>query len=308
MRAFSLISKKIVMPRTNTPKQPKAKSAAKKAANKTNASRVRKVEKPGADADSRTHSLGKGFICDTEARGYARPQNRSPFEIVLDASEGFIPLWANDVTLHWRFRERAMSHFPNPLTQKNEIRNLLGEALLAWGQAVPVKFKEDQDLWDFEIVPRQADDCDGGGCVLASAFFPDGGRHKLILYPMMFTQTREEQINTLIHEIGHIFGLRHFFAQVAEEPWRSEIFGRHSKFSIMNYGKLSRLTTADKKDLARLYQLVWSGRLTHINGTPIRLVKPYSSMAAITDGVFALNQHAPAAVTVPARRSYVNNV
>ena len=116
------------------------------------------------------------------------------------------------------------------------------------------------------------------GCVLASAYFPDSGRHKLTIYPTMFSQPRQEQVETLIHEIGHTFGLRHFFADVAETEFPSEIFGKHSKFSIMNYGSDSKLTADDKQDLKRLYQLVWSRDLTNINGTPIRFVKPFHAI------------------------------
>jgi hypothetical protein len=99
----------------------------------------------------------------------------------------------------------------------------------------------------------------------------------------MFTQPRKEQVDTFIHEIGHVFGLRHFFADVDESAWASEIFGRHEKFSIMNYGELSKLTDVDNEDLTRLYDSVWAGELTHINGTPIRLVKPYSALAPVAD-------------------------
>ena len=47
----------------------------------------------------------------------------------------------------------------------------------------------------------------------------------------------------------------------------------------MNYGNLSELTVADKDDLQRLYQLALSGSLTNINGTPIKFVKPYHTLA-----------------------------
>jgi Metallo-peptidase family M12B Reprolysin-like len=167
-----------------------------------------------------------------------------------------------------------------------------------------VKFREDEDLYDFEIVMRHGDDCDASGCVLASAFFPDGGRHKLTLFPKLFEQTRQEQVATLVHEIGHVFGLRHFFAQISETEWPSEIFGTHSKFSIMNYGSLSRLTTADRDDLRRLYRRVWTGKMTEINGTPIRLMRPYSAKAA-SHSLLALDaepQSLPRAATVVASR------
>ena len=232
-----------------------------------------------AEADEAVHRLGPGVICGTEARGYETPQGRSVLDLVVDASEGFIPLWARDLVLRWRFRERSLAQFARPAATKAEVRALLGEALLAWGSAAPVRFKEDQDLWDFEVVMRQSDECTASGCVMASSFFPDAGRHELQLFPKLFAQTRKEQVDTLIHESGHIFGLRHFFAKVSETAWPSEVFGTQSKFSIMNYGTLSELTQTDKDDLRRLYQAAWSGTLTRINGTPIRLVKPYSALA-----------------------------
>jgi hypothetical protein len=246
--------------------------------------RRRKDAKP----DPKVHVLGKGFVCDTEQRGFARPHNRSTTEIVVDASEGFIPLWAKNTIIRWRFREQSLQGFENVNAAKNAIRQLLGEALLAWGDAAPVKFAERQDAWDFEIVVKNSDDCDATGCVLASAFFPDGGRHKLYLYPILFNQERKEQVGTLCHEIGHVFGLRHFFAQLSELDSPSEIFGTHKPFSIMNYGDDSVLTTDDKSDLKRLYELVWSGQLTQINGTPIRIVQPFHTAGFPIDSAFTL--------------------
>lgn len=256
----------------------------------------------GAAAD--VHVFGKGFVCDTDRRGHATPQGRSPVEIVVDASEGFIPLWARDTVLRWRFREQSMKVFKNPAAAKTAIRRLLGDALLAWGDAAPVKFAERADAWDFEIVMRKSEDCDINGCVLAGAFFPDGGRHKLTLYPTLFSQSRQEQVETLIHEIGHVFGLRHFFANLTENAWPSQIFGTHSPFSIMTYGGQSVLTAEDKADLRRLYQQAWSGKLLHINGTPIRLVQPYHTTGASPESLVAVSEFQPVAQPLP-RAAYV---
>jgi hypothetical protein len=126
---------------------------------------------------------------------------------------------------------------------------------------------------------KNTNDCDSSGCTLAMAFFPDAGRHKLVIYPKMFEQTKKEQIETLVHEIGHIFGLRHFFAQISETAWKSQIFGKHHKFSIMNYGKDSKLTARDKSDLKSLYKQAWAGKLQSINETPIKFVKPYHTIS-----------------------------
>jgi len=240
------------------------------------------------------HVYGKGFVCDTDTRGHATRKGMSPLEIVVDASEGFIPLWAKDMTLRWRFREQSMKFFDKPSAAKTAIRKLLGEALLAWGEAVPVKFAERDDVWDFEIVMRSSDNCTANGCVLASAFFPDAGRHKLTLYPQMFKQSKEEQVETLIHEIGHSFGLRHFFADVSETAFPSQIFGVHKKFSIMNYGPDSKLSPDDTADLKRLYQRAWSNDLKDINGTPIKFVKPFHTVGTAPENVVAIAPVVPA--------------
>lgn len=222
------------------------------------------------------HIYHSGARCETDTRGYPTPQNRSPLEIVVDATDGFIPLWDGDVSLRWRFEERSMSLFRDPEQAKDYIRRLFAQGLMLWREAAPIRFVEVRDGWDFEIVVSPAANCNPNGCVLASAFFPDAGKHELKIYPTMFDQTSNEQVETMAHEIGHIFGLRHFFADVSETRWKSEIFGTHSPFSIMNYGSDSRMTESDRTDLTTLYRLARSGELQDINGTPIRLVRPFS--------------------------------
>ena len=251
---------------------------------------LRKTRIEYSEGELGPHIYGKGIVCDTEKRGQKTPQGRSMIEIVVDTSGGFIPLWAKDVTLRWRFQERSFDVFEDPEAAKAAIETLLGEALLEWGPAVPVKFAKRDSAWDFEIVMRESDRCNIHGCVLASAFFPDAGQHELKLYPKMFEQSQQEQKETLIHEIGHAFGLRHFFADVSETAFPSTVFGTHSKFSIMNYGGDSRLTEADKSDLERLYRAAWAGELTEINGTKIRLVTPFHTTGAAPESMVAVGK------------------
>jgi Metallo-peptidase family M12B Reprolysin-like len=110
----------------------------------------------------------------------------------------------------------------------------------------------------------------------------------------MFSQDGEEQVETLIHEIGHIFGLRHFFAQVSETAWPSVVFGKHKKFSIMNYGQDSKLTEHDKADLKKLYQMAWAGELTQINGTPVKFVEPFHTTGDPAENMVAVGPIQPA--------------
>ncbi|MTI44167.1 reprolysin-like metallo-peptidase family M12B [Roseibium hamelinense] len=240
------------------------------------------ADKTAAKKAPHIHIYGPAkAVCDTEKRGFKTPGNRSPLELVLHAGDGFVPLWAEGVTLHWRFQERSLLAFEDPDAARARIRSLMAKGLALWGDAVPVRFSEHNDLLDFEVVVRDQSRCSANGCVLASAFFPDAGQHELVLYPTLFEQIETEQIETLAHEFGHIFGLRHFFAQISETEWASETFGEQCRFTIMNYGPESVLTENDRRDLKTLYRLVWGGELKEINGTPVRLVQPFSAATTV---------------------------
>lgn len=245
---------------------------------------IKKIEKESSDFELNTssflpmekyrHVYNKDVICVTDSKGYAQPNNDDILKIHVDATNGFIPLWDKGVTLNWRFNKSFGSFFKNQEAAKNGVRNLLGSAIMAWKDACPIKFHEDTDTWDFEIA-MHTEDCDMSGCVLASAFFPSSGQNAFFIYPKMFMQTKKEQLETIEHEIGHVFGLRHFFADIKEKKWKSELFGTNSKFSIMNYGPDSKLMPNDIRDLKQLYELVWSGKLTDINGTPVKKMISY---------------------------------
>jgi hypothetical protein len=196
----------------------------------------------------------------------------------VDATQGFIPLWAQGSVLLWAFDEAALSSFQDPEKIKTRCRYLINAAFDRWGDSAPIRIKELDDNPDFHVTVSASDRCSPRGCTLASAFFPDSGRHQLSIYPKMFDQEEEEQIDTLTHELGHVFGLRHFFAPTEEPGFPSVVFGQNKPFSIMNYGELSRLTDDDKRDLKILYESVWNGSINKVNGTPIKLVVPFHSL------------------------------
>lgn len=270
---------------------------------------LRSPEEIAQEAEMFNHVFGekKHILCDTQDRGYSTPKNMSPSDLALHAvdSGGFIPLWQKGAVLHWRFQERAFGSLLERSRIMGEVQNLLSAAILKWGDAAPVKFNEDDYLWDFEIVIRTADKCIGGACTYASAFFPDAGRHELVIYPRMFNQSIKEQIDTFIHEIGHIFGLRHFFANLESTAWPFELFGSQTRFTIMNYGEHSELTDIDKDDLKRLYAMAWNGALTNINGTPIRFFKPYHDSGIPAESMMTV-QHVGTALVPHTVAAYPN--
>jgi len=71
------------------------------------------------------HVLKDGILCDTDSRGHPTPGDLNPLDIVVDASEGFIPLWDQGVTLRWRFQQRSLQIFQDPEAAATEIRQLL---------------------------------------------------------------------------------------------------------------------------------------------------------------------------------------
>lgn len=224
------------------------------------------------------HRLGRK--CVTESRFPhlqvgTRPNGVQP-EIVVDVHRGEVALWAPGSTLHWRFDKESLRRHENPDAIRRRVRSLLHTAIDAWEDAAPVTFMESNSGWDFEISILKRRDCDEAACTLASAFFPDSGRQRLLIYPTLFDHDRPEQVATMVHELGHVFGLRHYFAQTdpEEKTFPSKIFGKHSRFTIMNYGSESRLTEADKQDLKRLYAVAWSTEAEEKIGKPVRLVKP----------------------------------
>ncbi|KAF9271631.1 hypothetical protein BGZ68_003279 [Mortierella alpina] len=230
--------------------------------------------------DPSTHFFLKECLCVTGERA---PTKRSPLDIVV-GTRGIIPLWVKGTVLRYRFNHTSAVALTKLGKSKEEILRLFNKAVGKWGDAAPVKFIKDDVAWDFEFDVRKDTFCFDGGCVLASAFFPDTGRHQLVIYSSMFDHGESEQVETLVHELGHIFGLRHWFAKDEDgNGWNSVVFGRNNPVTIMNYDDKKTLTDEstftddDKNDLIQLYNSAWSGGLTLINKTPIMLFESFSS-------------------------------
>jgi hypothetical protein len=254
---------------------------------RTNPFKLRNPEEAARQVNPQMHVYGPNAQCITDTSlGKATPQDsRDPLELVVGVGapgEGIIPLWEEGTTLRWRFRERSLILVEDPEGAKTFLQELLGAALLAWGDAAPVRFVYGEDRYDFEIALNWASDCTisngSRACTLARAFFPARAQETLWLYPELFEQSAQEMIETIVHELGHCFGLRHYFAPEKETGWPAVVFGTHKPFSIMNYGSQSVLTEADRDDLKRLYEAAWSGKINNISGLPIRLVKPLSAI------------------------------
>ncbi|KAK4064657.1 hypothetical protein Trihar35433_8174 [Trichoderma harzianum] len=139
--------------------------------------------------------------------------------------------------------------FPTPdsaMLAKTAMRT----ATSMW-KGIGVRFRqvERHDKATFAVVYE-----DSSEGVYAISFFPKASGGKLVLYEPSLSNT-DHLANILAHELGHILGLRHEFAQERElEP--SVLFGHENANSVMNYFKqLSKyqVTEQDLQELAEFY-------------------------------------------------------
>ena len=94
---------------------------------------LRRAENRRPPEDSEVHVFGQGNVCATDTKGHETPGGRSRFEIRLDATEGYIPLWARGVTLRWRFQEQSFEPFEDPEGVKAEVRKTVGRSCYGLG-------------------------------------------------------------------------------------------------------------------------------------------------------------------------------
>jgi len=202
------------------------------------------------------------------------PQSSTPdSRLIADATDGII-LWKQGCTLNYGFNASSFQLSSSPELTIAAVRTLFAHALAGWGDSAPVRFIEANNAYDFEFVLKPRASADELSSALAKSFFPSNRQEKFEIYPLLFEQSVAEQIETLQHELGHVFGLRHFFAREAEAGL-AVLFGTDTPFSIMNYGVESTLSQADLSDLIKLYSMAWDGRLRSINQIPIGFVLPY---------------------------------
>lgn len=108
---------------------------------------------------------------------------------------------------------------------------------------------------------------------MASAFFPNSVEDVLI-YDKSLTDPfwKKYLMNTLLHEIGHIIGLRHEFALdvgddgKTKEDIPAQRFGSKNEHSVMSYDAINIIQDTDIKDVKAFYEL--KNRVL-LNGVPV---------------------------------------
>ncbi|KAL7939084.1 hypothetical protein V8C35DRAFT_285658 [Trichoderma chlorosporum] len=174
-----------------------------------------------------------------------------------DAHIGFageIPRWAKGSVISYVVCKETFPSSLSPL-----IEDGMKAAIDLW-QFNDVSFKQvdRNDLATFAVTYDTRDYRGYRRKVYASAFFPNEKCRELIIYPRSCKEP-DFLANILAHEIGHILGLRHEFADTDLEELKipSVALGDQSPESIMNRHSTReyKVTDRDWKDLRDLYAL-----------------------------------------------------
>jgi hypothetical protein len=97
------------------------------------------------------------------------------------------------------------------------------------------------------------------GSVLASAFFPNGNDlNNLYVYQLAFDAKYVSYLsNILIHELGHVLGLRHEFAP-EKEGQGAIVFGPRDPLSVMSYSFPPEMQVSDCINTKLFYEYTGS--------------------------------------------------
>ncbi|KAL6801082.1 hypothetical protein GGI42DRAFT_343179 [Trichoderma sp. SZMC 28013] len=171
-----------------------------------------------------------------------------------DFKEDYIPRWRRGSELTYTVNVKS---FPTS-AEAAQVKAAMQTAVSMWkGIGASFKYLE-VDLNDsatFVVTYH----CHGPRNIYASSFFPDESPADLLVYKLGLSNAAY-LANILAHEIGHILGLRHEFADKNHKEGkilRCVLFGKKNPRSIMNYhedpGQL-QVSEQDLRELKEFYE------------------------------------------------------
>ncbi|KAH0542210.1 hypothetical protein FGG08_003332 [Glutinoglossum americanum] len=211
-----------------------------------------KMGTPGPSVhDDLTISASK-YTCSTQKSMPQTVGSPNLAGIMLGLSVN-IPRWKKGSTVKW-----AASYTGYPtLNHATYAASQLNAATEVWNSLdIGVTFEWVTDLEDAAFVLVYGGD---QGTVLAESFFPnEEPLNTVFVYQGAFQPgSKNIQKEIFLHELGHILGLRHEFA---DRPFRGNpteggaiAFGERNEFSVMSYNFPPTIQESDKRDTRAFY-------------------------------------------------------
>ncbi|KAE9569732.1 hypothetical protein CGMCC3_g14154 [Colletotrichum fructicola] len=177
--------------------------------------------------------------------------NDSPFDAIQVGLDSIIPRWKASTALKWFLKSEG---FPSADGAKLAAETM-NQAAQDWNDlsfGVSISQTTDEAAANFNLVYQDNPPDEPG--LLASAFFPLQADMDVVIYGTGLKNSENYPLkSTLLHELGHVFGLRHEFA---DEDSRGQIqFMEANKDSVMSYNGVVIIEETDKHGIREFYKL-----------------------------------------------------
>lgn len=174
-----------------------------------------------------------------------------------------IPRWKSPTTLKW-FVDAGT--FPSA-DEATAAAEAFDQAAKEWNDVafgITISQTTDKKAANFNLV-YEVNPTDAQR-VYARAFFPHQIDEDVVVFKYgMDPANRFKLKNVFLHELGHVFGLRHEFA-IDREGEGARQFMDSNKDSVMAYNKVPMIQETDKEGLREFYKLADRAK---VDGSPV---------------------------------------
>lgn len=195
------------------------------------------------------------------------PEGPSGASSIMVGLGTIVPRWKGSelspLELKWYIRAET---FPNASLAKDASK-AFEQAAGQWNNisfGVQVSQTATKEAANFNLVYSK--NPDDKPRLLARAFFPSQRNKDVIVFEYGLTlATKSNLKNVFLHELGHVFGLRHEFTLV-KEGRSAKLFMEPNLVSVIAYYRWPAIQETDKEGIREFYKLY---NKTDIDGSPI---------------------------------------